>query len=464
MEQTLLLLTIALAAAFIAAVVASLVPGQVIPEVVILLFAGAFLGRVLPYSDNTGMQVLSELGMAFLFLMAGFEIEPSREQSKMTLHATLSWAVSFAIALVVTVVLLSRKFTGIGAYAFAVALTTTAYGTLAPIMRERHLSGTRVGKAVTSYGALGEILPILAMAFLLSVRSRIETTVILVVYVGVCVSIAMFPRRANKVSVAVRSFLRSSAEANSESPVRVVVLLLVFLVFLARAMGFDAALGAFAAGFTLRALLPAGNVDLERKLRALSRGFFIPIFFFYSGTNIDLSSAFSDMKLLVGYIVLLVFVRGVVVAISLYVAPETHDMSWREIFSAATYCTMALPLVIAVTGIAVDNGAMTSSDASVLVTAGAITVLIVPLITSFVRVASEAYSAEAIRLTGDASFLQALHQGEEALREGEQHFHSVRAKHAREMPTPLQARRKFSSADYFAMEQQEEPSESSKKG
>lgn len=46
-----------------------------------------------------------------------------------------------------------------GTAAFAIALTTTAYGTLVPIMRDRQLAGTAVGAVIESYGAMGELLP-----------------------------------------------------------------------------------------------------------------------------------------------------------------------------------------------------------------------------------------------------------------------------------------------------------------
>ena len=356
MTQTLLLLTVALAVAVAAPLVASVVPGRSVPETVILVFAGAVLGRYLPFSTNEGLDLLSELGMAFLFLMAGFEIVPSEMSPAMTRHAALSWCASLAIALVFTLVVPLRRFVGLGAYAFAILLTTTAYGTLAPIMRERNLAGTKVGEAVTVYGALGEVLPIIAMAFLLSTRAPLRTTVALVLYVGVCVGIASFPRRAQRLGRRLQAFLRTAGAATSESSVRAVSLLLVFLVFLAGAWGFDAALGAFAAGFTLRALLPEGDESLEARLRGISSGFFVPVFFFVSGASIDLAAVFAAPGLLVGFIALLVLVRGVVVAASLRLSPETRGMSWQETFSAATYCTMALPLVVAITNVAVDPG------------------------------------------------------------------------------------------------------------
>ena len=444
MTQTLLLLTVALAVAVAAPLVASVVPGRSVPETVILVFAGAVLGRYLPFSTNEGLDLLSELGMAFLFLMAGFEIVPSEMSPAMTRHAALSWCASLAIALVFTLVVPLRRFVGLGAYAFAILLTTTAYGTLAPIMRERNLAGTKVGEAVTVYGALGEVLPIIAMAFLLSTRAPLRTTVALVLYVGVCVGIASFPRRAQRLGRRLQAFLRTAGAATSESSVRAVSLLLVFLVFLAGAWGFDAALGAFAAGFTLRALLPEGDESLEARLRGISSGFFVPVFFFVSGASIDLAAVFAAPGLLVGFIALLVLVRGVVVAASLRLSPETRGMSWQETFSAATYCTMALPLVVAITNVAVDHGAMRPSDASVLVTAGAITVLVVPLITSLVRRTSAVHPVDAVHeLASHESLREVLHEHRAELRAEQDRLHALRH----------EAHNRLSSVDYLALEQ-----------
>ena len=79
METTLLSLFVILVVTAIAPFLASLVPGRAVPEVVFLVFAGALLG---PYGANLvgneelAMQTLSDLGLGFLFLMAGYEIDP----------------------------------------------------------------------------------------------------------------------------------------------------------------------------------------------------------------------------------------------------------------------------------------------------------------------------------------------------------------------------------------------------
>ena len=69
------------AAALIAAlspIIARLVPRGLVPETVILLLAGALLG---PYTagiiqTTDSIEMLAELGLAFLFLLAGYEINP----------------------------------------------------------------------------------------------------------------------------------------------------------------------------------------------------------------------------------------------------------------------------------------------------------------------------------------------------------------------------------------------------
>lgn len=103
----------------------------------------------------------------------------------------------------------------------------------------------------------------------------------------------------------------------------------------------------------------------------------------------SLPAAFENVGLLFGFIGLLVLIRGGIVAASLNISKETRGMRKREKYAVSAYCTMALPLVVAVTDVAVESGAMGTNTASILVSAGAITVLLIPIATSFVRVGAE---------------------------------------------------------------------------
>ena len=54
----------------------------------------------------------------------------------------------------------------------AICLTSTALGTLLPVLRDRGLLTTEFGRSSWAAGAAGEFGPILAIALLLGSRSR----------------------------------------------------------------------------------------------------------------------------------------------------------------------------------------------------------------------------------------------------------------------------------------------------
>ena len=57
-------------------------------------------------------------------------------------------------------------------------------------------------------------------------------------------------------------------------------------------------------------------------------------------------------------------------------------MDVRERLTVAFYCTTALPIIVAVTSVAVSADAMSQQTASVLVAAGGVTVFLMPLLAS----------------------------------------------------------------------------------
>lgn len=449
-------LALIMAVATLAPYAASLIPGRPVPEVVFLVFAGAVLGPHvlgLVSSDSEALSLVSDLGLGFLFMLAGYEIEPRTLASKSTLHAALAWAVSLGLGVLLTNTVLAGRFSTIGGMAFAIALTTTAYGTLAPILRDRGVIGTAAGDAVTVYGALGELLPILAMSFLLSTRRKMASLGVLVVFVLACVAILVLPSLFPKLTRRFGEFLRKYAWSGSKPMLRVAVLLPLVLLALAEKLGLDLVLGAFAAGFLLRALAPVSGELVAEELGNIGNGFLVPCFFVISGTKIDPSSAGANFGLVMGFVGLLALVRGVVVGVSLNVNPETrHALTGPEKFSVAAYCTMALPLVVAVTDVAVEEGAMSQGLASILVTAGAITVFLIPVATSLVRVTRAAHPVAAVREVAEQHrpVGQVLEQHQHSWHTSEERFRSERER-------LRGAGRQMSSVDYLAQHRADGP-------
>lgn len=429
MSSPFISLALIMAVAAAAPYVASLIPGRAVPEVVFLVFAGALLGphmAGLIDTSSSAIDLVSDLGMAFLFLNAGYEINPRDLGGRYGLHAIAAWAVSLLVALGITSLFMAERFPGQAGIAFSICLTTTAFGTLAPILRDRHLMGTPVGKAVSVYGAYGELAPILALALLLSTRSTRATIATLVVFVAVCLAILAFPNIFPRMRERVSAYLKENAWNGSRPLLRISILLMVALVALCKVLDLEAVLGAFIAGFILGAFAPE-NHELEEKLGDVGNGFLTPAYFIISGADISLKAAFQDMGLLVGFIVLLVLVRGIVVAVSLHVNPETRPLHKREKYAVSAYCTMALPLIVAVTDSAVESGAMGTQTASVLVCAGAITVLLIPVATSFVRIGAEAKADQlVVELASERKpFQEVWEQHRELLHEDQERFEAA---------------------------------------
>ncbi len=373
--------------AIVAAVVplcANRIPNKLVPETVLLLIAGAVLGPhalgVVQVTD--AVSLLSELGMAFLFLLAGYEIDPQNLTGKQGRTSVITWLVSFGIATALIMLLTSAETGSIGATAAAIALTTTAIGTLMPILAERGIMGTRVGDLVLSYGTYGELMPILAIALLLTTRAKWVTVIVLLVFAAIAVFVGWRAKEFRKVGSRAYGFLVDRADSGSQTLVRVTICLLICLVAISAIFKLDIILGSFAAGFVLRYVVPEGNHSLEQKLEAIGYGFLIPLFFVVSGAGIDLAAIGAKPVMLVVFIVLLLVVRFVPIMISLRMSHLTRDMSWSDHVSVAFYCTTALPLIVAVTNVAVSAEAMNPSTASVMVAAGAISVFLMPLLAS----------------------------------------------------------------------------------
>ena len=161
MTVNLVSLTMIALVAAVCPLAARLAPSKLVPETVFLLVAGALLGpclaKVIRRTDSVNL--LSNLGLAFLFLLAGYEINPKNLTGSQGERGLGTWIVSFAAALLVVGLFPAFSDNHFERIAMAIVLTTTALGTLMPILKERELMETRVGEYHPGVRHLGRTLP-----------------------------------------------------------------------------------------------------------------------------------------------------------------------------------------------------------------------------------------------------------------------------------------------------------------
>lgn len=387
------------ASLFVIALIAASVPIVVglfrlkIAEVVLLLGFGVLFGPqgLGLITVNSTTNTFNELGLGMLFFLAGYELEMVSVRGRSGRLAVSGWLISLALAFAITWALWATGFVR-DLPAIAIALTSTALGTLLPILRDRRVLHTPFGLYFEGAGALGEFGPILAIALLLSSHNVIYTVVTLLIFALVTYLIYRAPGKI--MTDRISAIVARGHSTSSQTAVRWTVVLLLFLLGLAATFGLDAVLGAFVAGVVLRRYAPPGEGNrLAPKLEALGFGFFIPLFFVMSGAKLDIDSIVSDPVRLVVFFVLLFAVRGVPqFLLYRYALPDVRER-WQFMLYVAT----ALPILVAITSLEVDNGVMLPSNAAALVGAGALSVLVFPLVgdrINAVAVAAQRAAAE----------------------------------------------------------------------
>ena len=115
---------------------------------------------------------------------------------------------------------------------------------------------------------------------------------------------------------------------------------------------------------------------LESKVQAIGFGFLIPVFFIVSGANLDIDSIVENPLLLVLFFVLLLVVRGAPQFV-LYrrAIPDTRRRARFSLLVAT-----GLPIIVAITTLETRAGIMRPENAAALVGAGALSVLVFPLV------------------------------------------------------------------------------------
>jgi Kef-type K+ transport system membrane component KefB len=349
-----------------------------VPEVVIQILFGILIGpSVLSLTQKSDVvTALSDLGLTYLMFLAGLELDVSRMREGHMSRAVTAWLGSLVLALGVGATL---KATGLvlDTVVVGLCLTTTALTTLLPIMRDAGVLKSSLGPTVLSVGAVGEFGPILAVALLLTSHDARLTVLTLVIFTVVAVAAALLAVRVHPPRLV--AMLGRHLESSSQLPVRISVTLVIFLVYLATKLSLDVLLGAFAAGVIVRLFIRGENTEqITSKLEAIGFGFLIPIFFIETGVNLDLHALEHRPKVLLLvplFALLFLFTRGLPTFVVFRRVLDKTQVAALSILSST-----GLPLIVVITTIGVDEHRMKPQNASALVAAGMLSVLVFPIL------------------------------------------------------------------------------------
>ena len=366
------LVVVAVVAA-LAPLIVALLPGPRVPQIVLLIIGGILIGpEGLGLADPAVLILLANIGLGLVFLLAGYELDPAVFGERAGRLALVGWLITVALAAGLVGALEAIGFV----HAFvpvALGLTTTALGTLLPILRDHDLLAGRFGRYILAAGAVGELLPILGIAIFLGAHSQFVGILSLASVGLLAVILSLAPRLARGSRI--ERIFKEGEHSTSQTTLRFSIVLLLFLLAVAAQFGLDVVLGAFLAGMVLRRWAPGDVHSLEEKLDAIGYGFFIPVFFVVSGMNLDVDSIVQAPLRLFVFFVLLLVIRGLP-ALLVYRRALSMTQRLQMMFITAT----ALPLLVALAEIGLRNGTMLPENAAALVGAGVLSVIVYPAV------------------------------------------------------------------------------------
>jgi Kef-type K+ transport system membrane component KefB len=381
------------AAVALAPIVSAAVPVVLVPTVVVELLLGILIGPdVLDIaSEGPFVTFLAALGMSFLFFLAGMELDLGRVRGRPLRLAATGMGVSLVLAAVVAGALALAGLVDV-MLPIMIALITTAIGTLIPILSDAGELDSDFGTQVLATGAVGEFVPIVMIAvFLAGQHGTFAAVAVLVLFVVVAGALAAVALRARPPHV-VRT-IEQTLHASGQLGVRLALLVLFVLLWLAYNLRLDLALAGFAAGLLVGVLTQGESADpVRQRLEGIGFGLFVPFFFVTSGLRLDLDALLSSttaLVLLPVFLACFLVVRGAPALL----ARSALDRS--TIVPLALCSATALPLLVAVTRIAVEEGELSGEIAASLVGAGLVSVLVFPAAAVALRRAARAAEAPA---------------------------------------------------------------------
>jgi Kef-type K+ transport system membrane component KefB len=372
-------LLIVVAVAFTAPFVLGLFPKVRLPSVVLEIIAGIVIGpSVLGWVHvDQSISVISVIGLAFLLFLAGLEIDFSRLRGQVLRLTLAGFALSFAIAIVVS---MGLKAAGLieTPLLVGIILCATSLGVLVPVLKDAGQISSTFGQLIIAAGTIADFGAVILLSIFFSGEGGIGSTLVLIgglVLLGVVVFFAV---QGAERSSAIRMDLIRLQDTTAQIRVRGAVVLLIGFAAIAEKLGLETILGAFMAGAILTLLdrdQQMTHPEFRRKLEAVGFGVFIPVFFVSSGVNYDLDALVASAS---NVIMVPIFLAALVAARGLPALLYRRILSGRQTAIAGLMQATSLPFIVAATAIGQDLDLLTAAEGAALIGAGLLSVLFFP--------------------------------------------------------------------------------------
>jgi Kef-type K+ transport system membrane component KefB len=345
-------------------------------------------------SVDEAVELMSVLGLAFLLLLAGLELDVSRFRGRLLRVTAIGFVLSFWIALACA---FGLQATGLvdSAVLIAIIASATSLGIVIPVLKDAGESATLFGQVVLIGASIADVATIVLLSLFFSGEDSGagSKVVLLLSFAGLVLAAALAIVGAEH-SRRISSALLRLQDTTAQIRVRGAFVLLVAFVVLAERFGLEAILGAFMAGAVIRLVdrdEGMTHVHFREKLTEIGFGIFVPFFFVASGMRFDGAALFSDAGTLA---LVPVFLGLVLAARALPALLYRPLIGGRRAAAAGLLQATTLGFVVVATEIGRELGLIDEGAAAAFIAAGLVSVLLFPLIaTTLLRREAESPAA-----------------------------------------------------------------------
>jgi Kef-type K+ transport system membrane component KefB len=367
--------------AFLVPFTLAFAPRLRLPTAVVEIAAGIIIGPAVLdiVQPDTATMVMRNLGLTFLLFLGGMELELDQLRGPRLRSAGSAYVLALILA---ALVLFPLGATGavLDPPLLMIAVVSTSLGVIIPVLKDSGQLHTDFGRQSVAAGTIREFAPILLLAIFFSQTGtdfahNIAVLIGFAVIVGIVLSGVLWTSRWIRVGEAMSRF----QDTTSQLRIRAAVALLGVFSAVAGQLGFETILGAFLAGAFLSTIdseRDAQYGNLRAKLEAIGYGAFVPVFFVTTGLTFDLQAVLDDPTEVIRIAVITAIILVAAVGPSLLLLGR--ELGIRKAAASGLLQATTLSLLVIVATVGLELGSIKPQNATALVAAGMITVLVFP--------------------------------------------------------------------------------------
>lgn len=331
-----------------------------LPLVVVEILLGALAFYFGFFKHFDSLEFVAHIGFLFLMFLCGLEVD-LKTFSRLGVEFIKSASVYFFMLYGVAV--LYVLYSGLSVFYIA-ALPVMSLGMIMALLRE-YPKNTQWLQMALNVGILGELISIVVLVLLNGVYSYgitwklYETLFVLFAFLGVIVGIF---KVANILFwwFPTLKFYVIPQDSSKNQDIRFSVMLFLTMIGIAQILDLERVLGAFLAGMILATYFHHQK-GLAEKLNEIGFGFFVPLFFVYVGSTLDLDLIFQNPHLFSKVFVIIV-VMVLLRIIGAFVAYRKYFENRKEVLLFAFSHSMPLTFLVATAQLGKQFGAISIEE------------------------------------------------------------------------------------------------------